>query len=312
MTVPRLRPTRKSADHFFHALREAQRPNFEEADRQLQEDPFGPLFSDYGLAVDEFRRDGRLPSSHAGIRAFAIRGSNRYAKDLPIDDYGQTTFALLEQTDLQSVTLRYSCVPLGILSLDIIFDDRGATIELDSWMAYVPGERITDDEIEDLVLRCFERGGTDSDAIATNSSADAFRVFIGHGNDNQWQRLRSQLTDEHGFLTEAFEGESRAGMLISNILETMVSRSSVALLVFAASDEQKDGSFHGRQNVMHELGYCQARLGWDRSIILREEGVVLPSNLDGTQYIPFRKGDIDGAMGKVVGALRKLHTVTTR
>ena len=46
----------------------------------------------------------------------------------------------------------------------------------------------------------------------------------------------------------------------------------MAFLVLTAEDEQTDGTLHARENVIHEAGLFQGRLGFEKAIILLEEG----------------------------------------
>lgn len=131
------------------------------------------------------------------------------------------------------------------------------------------------------------------------------RVFIGHGGSPAWRDLKDHLHDHHGYEIEAYETGARAGHTIRDILDSMLQRSSFALLVLTAEDEQADGEFRARQNVVHETGLFQGRLGFDRAIVVLEEGVEAFSNLQGIQQIRFGQGRIREAFGDVVATLRR-------
>jgi predicted nucleotide-binding protein len=139
-----------------------------------------------------------------------------------------------------------------------------------------------------------------------------FRVFLGHGGDEQWRILRDELRDTHGFDVEAYEGIPRAGHPISSILQTMADNSSAALLILTKTDAMADNVMRGRQNVVHEIGFFQGRLGWQRAIVVVEDGVDLFSNLDGTQQIRFPERNIRAAVGEAVGALSMLKAAHER
>jgi predicted nucleotide-binding protein len=134
-----------------------------------------------------------------------------------------------------------------------------------------------------------------------------FRVFIGHGGDGQWRDLKDSLRDQHHFDVDAFEAMTRTSQVISQIVQGMAEGSTAAVLVFTKADEMKDGTWRARQNVVHEAGYFQGRLGWERTILVVEEGVVLPSNFDGTQHIGFPSGVISAAEGRVAAALQAIR-----
>jgi hypothetical protein len=131
-------------------------------------------------------------------------------------------------------------------------------------------------------------------------------VFIGHGQSSMWRDLRDHLKDKHGFQVECFEGDARAGTSIIQVLDNMLSASSVALLVMTAEDEMLDGAHRARQNVIHEIGLFQGRHGFDRVIVLKEEGVEDFSNLAGIVQIRFKSGNIKETFGEVLAAIRRV------
>jgi predicted nucleotide-binding protein len=133
----------------------------------------------------------------------------------------------------------------------------------------------------------------------------AIRIFIGHGRNSQWRDLSDHLQDMHGYKVEAYETGSRAGHTIRDILEDMLEKSSCAFLVLSAEDQMADGTFHARQNVIHETGLFQGRLGFSRAIVIREDGAEEFSNLAGIQEIRFAKGRISETFGYVLAVLRR-------
>jgi predicted nucleotide-binding protein len=130
-------------------------------------------------------------------------------------------------------------------------------------------------------------------------------VFIGHGSNKIWRDLKDHLQDKHGIQIVAYETGARAGHAIRDILQEMVSKSSFAILVLTGDDEQADRSVRARQNVIHETGLFQGRLGFSRAILLLEEGVEDFSNMDGIQHIKFAKGNIKETFGEVLATLRR-------
>ena len=130
-------------------------------------------------------------------------------------------------------------------------------------------------------------------------------VFIGHGRSPAWRDLKDHLQDKHGFKIVAYETGARAGHTIRDILQEMVIKSSFALLVFTGEDEQVDGQLRARQNVVHEAGLFQGRLGFPRAIFLLEEGVEEFSNIHGVQYVQFSKNNIKETFGEVLATLRR-------
>jgi predicted nucleotide-binding protein len=130
-------------------------------------------------------------------------------------------------------------------------------------------------------------------------------VFIGHGRSPLWRDLKDHLHEKHGYQVVAYETGARAGHTIRDALEEMVDNSSFALLVMTAEDEQADGNFRARQNVVHEAGLFQGRLGFARAILLLEEGVQEFTNVQGVQYLQFARGNIKEVFGDILATLRR-------
>lgn len=131
-------------------------------------------------------------------------------------------------------------------------------------------------------------------------------IFIGHGGKRPlWKNLRDHLQTNFGFEIEAYESGSRVGEAIPDILTEMLRVSNYAILVMTGEDEMKDGWMRARQNVVHEIGLFQARLGTSKTVLLVEEGTQLFTNIDGIQHIRFPRDMIENAFGQVDGAIRK-------
>lgn len=75
-------------------------------------------------------------------------------------------------------------------------------------------------------------------------------------------------------------------------LEEMLNGSAFAFLVMTGEDEQVDGSVRARENVIHEVGLFQGKLGLRRAIVLLEDGCTEFSNIHGLGQIRFPKGHI--------------------
>jgi predicted nucleotide-binding protein len=137
------------------------------------------------------------------------------------------------------------------------------------------------------------------------SVQSSINIFIGHGRDKQWRLLRDHFQDQHGLGVTAYEMGPRAGLSVKEVLQKMLSQSSFAVLVLTGEDIHKDGEVHARENVVHELGLFQGRLGFTRAVILLEEGVKEFSNIYGLNQIRFSKGNIRETFGDVLATIRR-------
>ncbi|HEY8212475.1 MAG TPA: nucleotide-binding protein [Myxococcaceae bacterium] len=119
-------------------------------------------------------------------------------------------------------------------------------------------------------------------------------VFIGHGRSSAWEGVRDFIKDELKLPIQEFNEEETAGTATTARLSAMLDASAFAILVVTGEDTHSDSTVHARENVIHEIGLFQGRLGLERAIVLRQEGTSLPSNLAGLTYIGF-KGRFAGA-----------------
>ena len=138
----------------------------------------------------------------------------------------------------------------------------------------------------------------------TSDSEESPRIFIGHGRNGQWEKLKSHLSDKHGFDVEAYETGNRAGHTIRDILENMAEKSTFAFLVLTGEDKT-DSGIRARQNVIHECGLFQGKLGYNRAIMIVEHGIELASNFDGIQQLRFKRGRISEVFGDAVATIRR-------
>jgi hypothetical protein len=297
VTLPALVLSRRSADAFVQDVIKALVPSIKKS-LSVWNGEGEDWDRDERNEVALFEKDGTLPTFSAGIRAINVNGRNRTG--LVVPEYSDDSFALLDTPGLQSVDIEMHKLGSGLSSLSLSLSSYHTLLSAEIYSLNFQFETL-----EELVLKHFEL------AVAPDvvEPRQPFRVFVGHGSDHEWRILRDSLRDHHDFDIEAFEGRPRAGKTIRDVIEEMAFHATAAVLVLTRADELADGTWHGRQNVIHELGFFQARLGWDRALIVVENGVILPSNLDGTQQVRYASGHIEGAVGEVVATLKTLKTL---
>ena len=128
------------------------------------------------------------------------------------------------------------------------------------------------------------------------------KVFIGHGRFNDWLELEKFLKERLILNPDEFNRIPTAGIPNSARLSTMLDDACFAFLVLTAedeiaesesSDEQDETRKQARMNVVHEAGLFQGRLGFDKAIILLENGCEEFSNIHGLGQIRFDKGKLN-------------------
>lgn len=130
-------------------------------------------------------------------------------------------------------------------------------------------------------------------------------IFIGHGRSKLWALLKIFIENKLGIKTIEYESESRVGDSIIPILEKMLDQAAFAVILLTAEDETKDGSIRARQNVIHEAGLFQGRLGFKRAVILMQEGLEDFSNIAGLQYISFDGDQIEQTFYELQQVLKR-------
>jgi predicted nucleotide-binding protein len=139
-------------------------------------------------------------------------------------------------------------------------------------------------------------------------------IFIGHGRSVVWVALKSYITELH-LEYEEFNRVPAAGVATKERLAEMLDRCGLALLVPTGEDVREDQKTHARENVIHEVGLFQGRLGWRRAIPLLEEGCEEFSNIVGVGHISFAKGNIKTCFPEIRRVLERegiLDTATSR
>jgi hypothetical protein len=134
-------------------------------------------------------------------------------------------------------------------------------------------------------------------------------IFIGHGGSSVWLVLEKHLTKTLGLNCTEFNAKPAAGYTTQHHLEKLLASATFAFLVMTAEDRHEDGTLHARENVVHEAGLFQGKLGFPNAVLLVEDDCALPSNLLGLTYIRFVKGRIETAFHEIGEVLKDRNIV---
>ncbi|MDP9202385.1 MAG: nucleotide-binding protein [Gemmatimonadota bacterium] len=130
-------------------------------------------------------------------------------------------------------------------------------------------------------------------------------VFIGHGRASAWKDLRDFIRDRVHLPWDEFNRVPVAGVANIARLSQMLDSAAIAFLVMTAEDEQADGKLHARMNVIHEAGLFQGRLGFERAIVVLEEGCEEFTNIQGLGQIRFPRGNVSAAFEEIRQVLER-------
>jgi len=150
-----------------------------------------------------------------------------------------------------------------------------------------------------------------SEGISSFCNATGKRIFIGHGRSPLWRELKDFLQDRLNLPWDEFNREAVAGFHTFERISEMLDSASFAFLIMTAEDEHLDSSVHARQNVVHEIGLFQGRLGPRRAIILLEEECSEFSNVVGLSQIRFPKGRISAVFEDIRRVLERERVLET-
>jgi predicted nucleotide-binding protein len=131
------------------------------------------------------------------------------------------------------------------------------------------------------------------------------RVFIGHGGSPQWRELKEYIQDKLGVPVDEFNRVPVAGLTTGARLSEMLNNAAMAFLVMTAEDETPDGKYAARQNVVHEVGLFQGKLGFEKAIVMLEEGCEEFSNIHGLNQVRFPAGNISAKFHEVHELLKR-------
>ena len=180
----------------------------------------------------------------------------------------------------------------------------------------VPVERGFVNRIEEqrLLLRRARELEAESETSSTPPVAQTSLkpvIFIGHSQNLLYFRVAEHIR-KLSLDVELFEGESRTAKQIVEVLEQMLSRPNAAVILMTGDDTTDSGKKRARQNVVHELGLFQGRLGFERVAILVQSGVELPTNIDGLQQIRFREQEVQSVFPELDNWLEQLKLLKPR
>jgi predicted nucleotide-binding protein len=139
------------------------------------------------------------------------------------------------------------------------------------------------------------------------SVPEHIRVFISHGQSADWREVQAFIEKDIGLATLELAQEPSIGQTIIEKLENNASSCNSAVIVMTGDDIDANGQARARENVMHEIGFFQAKYGRGRVALLHEEAVSIPTNLSGVVYVPFPKGNIAASFGVLSRELKAMY-----
>lgn len=129
---------------------------------------------------------------------------------------------------------------------------------------------------------------------SSKGNADRGKIFISHGHSSDWLEVQRYIEHDLGLKTLELSQAKNMGRTVIEKLNEESSHCCYAVIVMTG-DDVLAGDVRARENVMHEIGFFQGKLGLNNVCILHEKSTNIPSNLAGVVYIPYSKGSISAA-----------------
>lgn len=143
------------------------------------------------------------------------------------------------------------------------------------------------------------------DLIEVKPMKSEGKIFLGHGNSPLWRELKDFLETRLQLGWDEFNREPSAGLPTQERLENMLDEASFAFLIMTGENQHEDQSLHARENVIHEVGLFQGRLGFRRAIVLLEKDCSEFANIHGLTQIRFPKGNIEAIFEEIRKVLER-------
>lgn len=130
----------------------------------------------------------------------------------------------------------------------------------------------------------------------------AVKVFISHGKESPALDRVERYVRALGLDPVIVRRTPSEGMAVDDLVEKRLGECRCAIIL-ATKDDEFDGKWHPRQNVIHEIGLAQEKLD-NKVIYLKEEGADFPSNVSPKVWENFTQDDLAPAFEKIAKELR--------
>lgn len=123
------------------------------------------------------------------------------------------------------------------------------------------------------------------------------KIFIVHGHDGELKQSVARIVEKQGIEAIILSEQANQGRTIIEKFEDF-SDVSGAICLFTADDlghakANPTEQSRARQNVVLEAGYFMGKLGRNRTVILADKGIEMPSDLSGVVYTDTTNWQVD-------------------
>jgi predicted nucleotide-binding protein len=141
------------------------------------------------------------------------------------------------------------------------------------------------------LIPCIESTNSTTNSKTKKYSIQTNKIFVVHGHNETVKQTVSRTLEKLGLEPIILNEQENLGKTIIEKFEENSSNVGFAVVLLTADDEGKSKKeekykTRARQNVVFEMGYFIGKLGRSRVLLLLENGVEKPSDLDGIVYTP--------------------------
>lgn len=209
---------------------------------------------------------------------------------------------------------------IGIAEVESTVAKRGDTTKWSAYFQSTTGRLLKVDATDSVFISVEAANGDltlpfiDRAAELLELTPRSKRVFVSHGRSKLWHEVARYIEKDSLLNLETVElaEQPNAGR---SILEKLIENGddcSYAVIVMTAEDMAGDDEMRVRENVMHEIGYFQARYGRDRVCLLHQNGANVPSNLSGLVYLAFDGENVKACFADLQKELRRAFPEAVR
>ena len=140
-------------------------------------------------------------------------------------------------------------------------------------------------------------GEVNLDEAGKSNGEVSNRLFVVHGHNDEMKQAVALTLAKLGLKPIILHEQANKGLTIIEKFEDYADVGFAIVLLsgddkgYVKSESPKNAKSRARQNVIFEMGYFIGRLGRNRVLLLLEQGVERPSDIDGVVYTAYDSAD---------------------
>jgi hypothetical protein len=153
--------------------------------------------------------------------------------------------------------------------------------------------------VESLFIACSWKIGNDGKSVPNKYA----KYLVQWLESDFWPKHSNPILSVH--LLEAASGDSLAQQVYSRLREA-----TLGIVILSKDIKATDGSYFTKLNVLHELGYLMRHLDTRRLVVLCEDNVTVPTNINDKVFIDFQTDKLSLCYREVVLWLNEVSSLT--